>query len=73
MGWWSSDETVTIKASDSTGTIHNNIVFTSETGDTIKVLLIIITILKLLEFATIIYANFVRKIKKRYNGANQNI
>lgn len=73
MGWWSSDEMVTIKASDSTGTIHNNIVFSSETGDIIRVLLILITILKLMEFAAVIYANFVRKIKKRYSGANPNI
>lgn len=73
MGWWSSDETVTIKASDSNGVIHNNIVFSAEAGDTIKVLLIAITILKVLECVMVIYSNFTRKIKKRYMGATPNI
>lgn len=63
-------ESTAVKTSDTTGNIHNSIVFSEDAGNTIKVLLVIITILKVLEFAMIIYSNFIRKIKKRYNGAN---
>lgn len=73
MGLFSSDETATIKTTVSTGDIHNNIALSEDTGTTIVILLIIIAILKLLDFAMVLYANFIRKMKKRYNGANPNI
>lgn len=73
MGIFSSDETVTTKTTVNTGDIHNNIALSEDTGTTIKVLLIVITILKLLEFAMIIYSSFIRRIKKKYNGANPNL
>lgn len=68
MGFFSSDEADAVKTSDTTGNINNNIVLTRSADRTMEILLVIITVLKLLEFAMVIYSNFLRKIKKRYNG-----
>lgn len=61
-----------VKTSDTQGNINNNIVLTRNAERTIETLLIIITILKLLEFAMLIYSNIIRRIKKRYNGVPSN-
>lgn len=72
MGFFSSDESAAVKTSDTQGNISNNIVLTKNADRTMEVLMIVLTILKLLEFVMLIYSNFIRKIKKRYNGAQSN-
>lgn len=71
MGFFGSDESSAVKTSDSTGNISNNIV-NKNSNEFIEIMLVIISIFKLLEFAMIVYSSFIRKIKKRYNGSGQN-
>lgn len=72
MGLFGSDESSAVKTSDTTGNISNNIV-NKNSNEFIEIMLVIISIFKLLEFAMIVYSSFIRKIKKRYNSSGQNV
>lgn len=70
MGLFSNDEQQT-KSADNSGNISNSLEL-QENANLTQILLIIITILKLIEIAYLIYTSHVRKIKKRY-GNIQNV
>lgn len=72
MGWFSSDEVVT--AGETTGNIANHLTLNNEAATRVELLLIIIAIIKLVEFIYIIYSGHVRRLKKRYfnNTVNTN-
>lgn len=74
MGWWDSSEEQVIKDNQINGLGNGNIsnVILGDSADTLLILVIILTVLKFLEFAFVIYTGHVRKIKKRYNNAHPN-
>lgn len=55
--------------SETTGNINNNLIISENTENYYyhsELLLLIIAVLKFLEFAYLIYANYNRKLKKKY-------
>lgn len=66
MGWFSEDEEQLIKNADNSGNVSN--VVLGDNANFVQIFLIILTILKFIEIAYIIYTSHVRRIKKRYNN-----
>lgn len=72
MGHWFSknEEVQENKTVEANGGVNNNMVV-SETFNTtrMEVLLLILCILRLLEFFYFVYSTHTRKIKKKYSGS----
>lgn len=64
MGWFSSDEIVT--TGDTTGNIANHMVLKTEAAVRVEALLLFIATIKLVELIYIIYAGYIRRLKKRF-------
>lgn len=73
MGWFSSDETEIVKSSDNSGNINNHLVLSGNEVTYVEILLLFIALLKLAEFLFIVYTSHIRRVRKRYNGANNNL
>lgn len=74
MGWFSSEEEMDSKSNQNIGVGNNNINHVTRSGsmDILITLILILTVLRFVEIIYFIYTNFIRKIKKRYNGNQSN-
>lgn len=70
MGFFSADENEVIKTSDTTGNINNNLVLSNAAETYVEILLLIIAIIKVVEFLYIVYTNYIRRLKRRFGGTN---